>query len=85
MNGITRRQLFSITIADSLLVFVAADIVFIVFWLFNFSRGNSGLGLSGYTFILIPMIELIILIIMGLYGTMQTMKINMSTILRENE
>ena len=85
LNGITRRQLFSITIADSLLVFVAADIVFIVFWLFNFSRGNSGLGLSGYTFILIPMIELIILIIMGLYGTMQTMKINMSTILRENE
>lgn len=85
LNGMTRKQLFLITIADSLLVFAVADILFLVFWLFNFSKGNQGLGLTGYTFILIPVLELCILIAMGLYGTLQTARLNMSMTLRENE
>lgn len=85
LNGITKKQLFLITITDSLLVFAVADIIFVIFWFFNFSKGNSGLGLSFYTFILIPVLELFILIVMGLYGTLQTTRINMSMTLRENE
>lgn len=85
LNGMTKKQLFLITIVDSLLVFAAADMLFLVFWLFNFSKGNQGLGLTGYTFILIPVLELCILIVMGLYGTLQTAGLNMSMTLRENE
>lgn len=85
LNGMTRKQLFLITIVDSLFVFVVADVLFLAFWFFNFRRGTQGLGLSGYTFVLIPVLELCILIVMGLYGTWQTNRINMSMALRENE
>lgn len=83
LNGITRKQLFFIAITDSFLVFIMADILFVLFWFYNFR--NRGLGLSYYTLILIPILELFILIIMGLYGAVQTTRVNMSMILRENE
>lgn len=37
LNGITRKQLFFITITDSFFVFTMADILVVLFWFYNFS------------------------------------------------
>lgn len=85
LNGITGRQIFLLTLTDTLTVFVFADFLFVVFWTINANRGFEGLGLTGWTFVVIPLIEVVILLLMGILGMNQIWHLNMSSVLRENE
>lgn len=85
LNGITKKQVFFLTLTDTISVFILADIFFVVFWTVNASRGFEGLGLTVWTFVLIPLMEVLILLFMGILGIYQMQHLDMSSILRENE
>lgn len=85
LNGITRRQIFLLTLTDTLTVFILADFLFVIFWTINANRGFEGLGLTGWTFVVIPLMEVFILLVMGVLGMHQIRYLNMSSVLRENE
>lgn len=85
LNGITKRQIFLLTLTDTLSVFILADILFVIFWTVNASRGFEGLGLTVWTFVVIPLMEISILLLMGILGIKRIKHLNMSSILRENE
>lgn len=83
--GISKGQVFWISVADTLVVFILADILFLSFWIINYQRGFDGLGLSAVTFVVIPVLEVLMILILGGYSTRQTFKLNLSSSLRENE
>ena len=85
LNGITRKQIFLLTLTDTLSVFVLADILFVIFWTLNASRGFEGLGLTGWTFVVIPLMEVFILVAMGILGIKRIGRLDMSSVLRGNE
>lgn len=85
LNGITKKQIFLFTVTDTFLVFVLADILFLIFWIINASRGVQGLELTRDTFVVIPLMELFILVIMGILGTRRIAALNVSSSLRNNE
>lgn len=84
-TGISKSQIFWISVSDTLVVFILANIMFLVFWVLNYQRGFDGLGLSAQTFIVIPILELFMIVCLGAYSTRQTFKLNLSSSLRENE
>ncbi len=85
VEGITKKQIFLIILIDTLAVFILADILFVVFWYLNARRGFDGLGLTSYTFIVIPLMEFLILCVMGTLGVSKINRLNLSSSLRENE
>lgn len=85
LEGLTKKQIFLLTLVDTLMVFILADILFVVFWYINSNRGFDGLGLTGYTFVLIPIMEFVILCIMGVLGVLRISRLDLSSSLRENE
>ncbi len=85
LNGITRRQIFLLTLTDNLSVFILADLLFIIFWTVNASRGFEGLGLTIWQFAVIPLMEIFILLLMGIMGIKRIKHLDMSSVLRENE
>lgn len=85
LNGIVRKQIFLLTLTDTLSVFILTDFVFVILWALNAGRGLNGLGLTGWTFVVIPVMEFFILIIMGILGIKRMKRLDMSRVLRENE
>ena len=83
--GISKGQVFWISVADTLVVFILADILFLGFWILNYQRGFDGLGLSAVTFVVIPVLEILMILLLGGYSTRKTFKLNLSSSLRENE
>ena len=65
--------------------FILADILFLGFWILNYQRGFDGLGLSAVTFVVIPVLEILMILLLGGYSTRKTFKLNLSSSLRENE
>lgn len=85
LKGITKKQIFLLTLTDALAVFILANILFVIFWTLNASRGFDGLGLTSWTFIVIPLMEVFILVTMGILGIKRIGQLDMSSVLRENE
>lgn len=85
MNGITKIQLFFLIIVDTLMVYILSTVLFYI--LYCSLRGNLhfDMGLNPYTFIVIPSIELVLLLAMGLYGCRKAYGIDLSSALREHE
>ncbi len=85
LGGISSHQLFWLTAAETLLVFVMSAILFFIM---KFTLGNSGyfdFGLSRYSLSVIMTIEGILLIIIGCYGVRKIRQLDISTVLREHE
>lgn len=85
LNGITRKQMFLITAADTICILAFSDLLYAVFWVWNDSRGYDGLELSGSVFLLLLPMEILIICLMGFLGVKGISGLDMSGILRENE
>jgi|GEM_PF-1822129 len=85
ISGITLKQLFILMIANALTIFILSDMLLIIlyFWL------NNGMifdfGTNDYTIAVLFMIEVVLTVFMAFFGLFKLKKMNLCTLLRENE
>jgi len=85
MSGMTKAQLFLIIIIETLAVFLMSTVCFYILYKITYSNPHIDMGLSHYTFFVIPAIQVILLCFMGIFGCYKTNEINLSSTLREHE
>lgn len=85
LNGITKPQLFIIIIIETLLVFALSTVLFYLLYKTFYTNPHIDMGLSHYTFIIIPIIETVLLFFMGVFGCYKVSRFNLSSSLREHE
>lgn len=85
MSGIRKRQLFMIITMDTFAVFFISNLLFVILSYALNHLDAVGIPITGYTFIAIAALELILLCFMGWFGCKKAYRINMSGALRENE
>ena len=85
MSGIIKPQLFLIIIIETLAVFLLSLALFAVLYRIFFNHPYIDMGLSPYTFIVIPLVQLILLCFMGLFDCNRVYRMDMSSALREHE
>lgn len=85
MLGIKKMQLLTIIVLETFFVFLLSLLLFAVLYQVFYTNPKIDFGLNAYTFVVIPLIEVILLIIMGIFGSGKVYKLNLSSALREKE
>ena len=85
INGITLKQLFVLMIANALTIFILSDMLL---YILNFLLNNGiilDFGTNDYTIIVLFVIETLLTVFMAFFGLFKLKKMNLCTLLRENE
>ena len=85
ISGITFKQLFVLMIANALTIFILSDMLLCIL---NFSLNNGMIldfGTNDYTITVLFIIETLLSLFMAFFGLYKLKKMNLCTLLRENE
>lgn len=85
INGITLKQLFVLMIANALTIFILSDMLLCIL---NFLLNNGVIldfGTNDYTIIVLFVVETLLTVFMAFFGLFKLKKMNLCTLLRENE
>ena len=85
INGITLKQLFVLMIANALTIFILSDMLLCIL---DFLLNNGMIldfGTNDYTIIVLFVVETLLTVFMAFFGLFKLKKMNLCTLLRENE
>lgn len=85
LNGIHKKQVFLVVTIETILVFFVSTLLFATMYQIFYNNPSIDLGLSVYTFIVIPFIEIVLLLFIGSYTVHKIYIMDMSSALREKE
>jgi hypothetical protein len=85
INGITLKQLFALMIANALTIFILSDIVLFILNCFLNNGMLLDFGANDYTIAVLLAIETVLTVFMAFFGIHKIKKMNLCTLLRENE